>query len=118
MEELLTKCNYYKGEDSCPLEIRDKSMFWEYEKMWVERKLTDSNFDEAEILEYKKHNLENFASNDGIAIGIKALLFSRYMHWSYIATADDFKTWYYEKYKTSSLDETDRDRNRDRIRNR
>ena len=52
------------------------------------------------VEEYKFFGLENFNINDGVPIGIKAILFNRYMHWcgGYGDDAESFRTWYVENY--------------------
>ena len=38
-EELIKQCRYFKGEAGNPYtgKDQDKSMFWDYERMWVEQ---------------------------------------------------------------------------------
>lgn len=51
-----------------------------------------------EIEDYTACGLENFHSNDGVPIGIKAILFNRYMHWVGCGSLDSFKQWYIQYY--------------------
>ncbi len=35
-EELIGYCRYYKGEDGCPFEKGPQTVFWKWEKMYVQ----------------------------------------------------------------------------------
>lgn len=103
MNELLKYCRYYKGEDEDPQEGNNSrdSMFWLYEKLWVEHEELhgDNPFN---TIEYIRSGLEKFSEGDGVPITLKALLFDRHSHWSGSYGADEdrklFKMWYYEYY--------------------
>lgn len=75
-------------------------LFHEYEKKWVDLMLENPQFLEDMVEEYKFFGLEDFNINDGVPIGIKAILFNRYMHWcgGYGDDAESFRTWYVENY--------------------
>ena len=47
---------------------------------------------------YIEFGLETFSLDDGVPLSLKAILFNRYMHWSYGGTVAGFKTFYFEHY--------------------
>lgn len=91
--ELIKQCRYYDG--STPPDL-----FHEYEKKWVDLMLKNPQYLKDMVEEYKFFNLENFNINDGVPIGIKAILFNRYLRWcrGYGDDAESFRTWYIENY--------------------
>lgn len=96
-EELLTSCRYYKGEKKNPYEDAIKSMFWEYEKKWL-----DMFLDESQTLikyrdEYVKDGLLDFESNDDVPITLKSMLYNRFLYWSE-GTPNEFKKFYKKQY--------------------
>ncbi|OWK72777.1 hypothetical protein CBW16_13050 [Flavobacteriaceae bacterium JJC] len=103
MQDLLEKCLYYKGEESCPAELKALGYngIWYYEMLWVERDdLRDENG--FNMLEYKHYGLTPFNENDGTPMTLKALLFNRHMHWTGGWGPENdvksFKQWYLENY--------------------
>lgn len=101
-EDLVKHCRYYKGQEKCPSST--DSLFWNYERIWVEYtlKAEDENTFEAQELKallklYKDAHLENFQEDDGVPITLKAFLLNRYEHWT--DSSDGFEEWYLKKYK-------------------
>lgn len=99
-EELILDCRYYNGEEYPPEGI--DSLMWGYEEAWV-RMVLDNNPIPQECLDYytKRFDLPSILpyEEDGTPLGIKAILWNRLDHWSYLpADADQFKSWYHEKY--------------------
>lgn len=97
-EELILDCRYYNGEEEPPQNIN--SLFWGYEEVWVRWMLEGNPHIENNIRYYtQRHNLPNILPDDGTPLGIKAILWNRLDHWSYLpADADAFKKWYLEMY--------------------
>lgn len=98
-DDLKKQCRYYgkpnlKGDDE---------MFAFYESVWVKRMAENPKSFEGEIREYKYYGLEHFSVEDGVPIGIKAILFNRYGHWSYYLVVDEFKKWYLRNYLKSRV---------------
>lgn len=100
-EAIIKQCRYYKGQKRCPANI--SSLFWNYERIWVEWMLEseDEKSKGAEELKlmlkrYKEVHLENFQEDDGVPITLKAFLFNRFEHWN---EGDGFEIWYMKKYK-------------------
>ena len=103
MNNLLTFCRYYKGEEECPAELKETgaSNFWNYEKYWVDSEdLRDEKGYNTKG--YIEHGLKDFCSDDGVPITLKALFYNRYSHWvgGYGIEEDvkNFKNWYLENY--------------------
>ena len=98
LEDLIKQCRYYKGQKKCP--VSTPSLFWNYERLWVEWTLDDNGTGAKELenmlKRYKDVHLENFQEYDGIPITLKAFLFNRYEHWT---DGDGFEEWYQKKYK-------------------
>jgi hypothetical protein len=98
MQQLISKCRYYRGEDECPLQIKDKEKcnLWYYESLWVEWKgeYEDNG-------EYEYHGLHDFEANDGVPLSLKKILFNRFTYWGggYGNDAELFKEWYLRHYK-------------------
>ncbi len=100
-KELISYCNYYKGEESSPFKSSDQNLIWYYESKWVEFMLEKSHMLDVYIEEYLGAGLKDYSSSDGVEISIKALLFNRYCHLSFASMtelAEPFKTWYKEYY--------------------
>lgn len=97
-EALLASCKYYKGEDANPFSgiDQDKSMFWEYEKLWVGLSLNDSSFSE-ELKQLDKAGLGDFGVHQPIPLSLVALLYNRYDHWLE-GSPDDFMVWFANTY--------------------
>ena len=99
-EELILDCRYYNGEDLPPRGTND--LMWGYEEAWVKMLLDNSPIPQA-CLDYytKNYNLPSILpyEDDGTPISLKAILWNRLDHWSYLpANAQDFKKWYQEQY--------------------
>lgn len=100
-EDAIKQCKYYKGQKKCP--TKSPSLFWNYERIWVEWTLEseDEKSKGAKELKlmlkrYKEVHLENFQKDDGVPITLKALLFNRFEHWT---EGDGFKEWYMKNYR-------------------
>ncbi len=99
-EELILDCRYYNGE-KVPPEGTD-SLMWGYEEAWV-RMVLEGNPTPTNCLEYytKEYDLPHLLpfEEDGTPISMKAILWNRLDHWSYMpANAEEFKSWYQEHY--------------------
>jgi len=99
-EELILDCRYYNGEDLPPRGTNN--LMWGYEEAWVKMLLDNSPIPQA-CLDYytKNYDLPSILpyEDDGTPISLKAILWNRLDHWSYLpANAQDFKKWYQEKY--------------------
>lgn len=99
-EELILDCRYYNGESEPP-EGTD-SLMWGYEEAWV-RMVLKGNPTPTNCLEYytKEYDLPHLLpfEEDGTPISMKAILWNRLDHWSYMpANAEEFKSWYQEHY--------------------
>ena len=97
-------CRYYKGEKESPYQDQNKSMLWSYEQGWLNSRnnLQASEYMDSCVPEYIAYGLEDFMSNDGIPISLKALLFNRYCKWcswSMASGVEGFKE-FYKKYYT------------------
>lgn len=99
-EELILDCRYFNGEEDPPEGINE--LMWGYEEAWVGMMLNDLPRLQKLIDYYtKQYDLPSILpyENDGTPIGIKAILWNRLDHWSYVsANADEFKEWYQEHY--------------------
>jgi len=104
-EYYISKCMYYNGDssledDGCESDGRN-AMVVDYERVWVDEHFTEDGIETLrENLEgYKEYGLEHFNEDDGVPVTLKALLWSRFMHWSSgHETAEDFMAWYREWY--------------------
>ena len=103
-EELILDCRYYNGEEEPP-EGTD-SLMWGYEQVWVKRMLeNDPKLQKLIDFYSDRYDLPSLLpfQEDGTPIGIKAILWSRLDHWSYLpADADTFKEWYHETYRANT----------------
>ena len=89
-EEYIAKCRYYKD-----------ALLANYEKYWVEKHYTADGIHDLKCLirDYKEFGLGHFNPHDGAPIALKALIWSRYMHWgSGYETPDTFKQWWRRYY--------------------
>ena len=99
-EELILDCRYYNGEEEVPEGV--DSLMWGYEEAWVRMVLENSPTPQ-KCLDYysRTYDLPSILpyEEDGTPISLKAILWNRLDHWSYLpANAQDFKKWYQEKY--------------------
>ena len=99
--ELIKQCRYYKGEEECPFDgvDQDKSLFWSYEQIWVERyrgQYEDEQMSQANYLTLPSvvTALKNKELN-AIPLSLQILLLNRYMHWlgGYQSLEDDVKSF-------------------------
>jgi hypothetical protein len=90
-------CRYYKGESECPHQNGEKAAFWECEKAWVDLSLIESDLLVENMNEYRSAGLLDFEDGDGVPVLLKALLYNRYVYWSY-GTPNGFKDFYKEQY--------------------
>lgn len=92
-------CHYYNSEETNPFKDADKSLFWEYERVWAS---DDTTISDDDIDEYINIGLRTFEQYDGTPLSLKAVLFNRFCKWksySMLDCVDDFKDWYINKYK-------------------
>ena len=90
----MSVCRYWHGEDKCG------ELLASYEQLWVNMIDEDPEYLNYLINGYIQRGLELFSLDDGVPIGLKALLYNRYEHWSsgYEDTATGFKKWYFSDY--------------------
>lgn len=92
-KHLIKYCRYYGHPEKC-----GKGNLSFYEKCWIDdiinHKANPLNY----VEEHDLHILETFFPEDGVPLGIKAILFNRYCHWSSYSTIDSFKEWYLKYY--------------------
>ena len=93
-EELLKFCRHY--DPATPDE--DLDLMASYEKRWIEFTLDDPEYITRLVEAYVQEGLEDFNTDDGVPISMKALLFGRFAYWQFHYTAEDFKDWYRETY--------------------
>ena len=102
-KDYLPFCRYYKGENKNPYEKGNKSLFWQYEKTWIELSVNKDDKLGEMLDEYIDANLSEFEMYDNTPITLKALLFNRYCHWlggyGLIQDAKAFKKFYLSDYK-------------------
>lgn len=88
-EELLKRCRY----------IGTGNPFEHYEKMWLDWKLGKEGAISPEFEFYDQFGLKHFNVNDGVPKGIKAYLFTAYVHWNDLnPTIEGFADWYKRQY--------------------
>jgi hypothetical protein len=97
---LIPMCRYYKGEAECPQKMKDNSsLFWDYERHWVEALSYSYHRGEEWRKTVEKEHLEAFAKKHNIPATLVGLLFNRFMHWSSgYETTEDFCNWMQEHY--------------------
>ena len=97
---LIPMCRYYKGEAECPHKFQENgSLFWDYERHWVEALSYSYRRGEEWRKTVEKEHLEAFAKKHNIPATLVGLLFNRFMHWSSgYETTDDFYNWMQEHY--------------------
>ena len=104
-EYYISKCMYYNGDssledDGCESDGRN-AIVVDYERVWVDAHFTEDGIEtlRGNLEGYKEYGLEHFNEDDGVPVTLKALLWSRFMHWSSgHETAEDFMAWYREWY--------------------
>lgn len=94
IQERIAVCRYWHGEDKCDKQLAS------YERLWVNMLDEDPEYLQYLICGYIQRGLELFSLDDGVPIGLKALLFNRYEHWSsgYGDIVGGFKRWYFSDY--------------------
>ena len=98
--ERILDCRYYNGDDHEPTDDND-SLFWNYEREWVNGEHDNWDGVRNEII---KIGLSDWLyNNDGTDSDFKCMLFNRYCHWVGICEKKDFIKWYKNKYVGSSL---------------
>ena len=106
-EDLILDCRYYNGEEEVPNTLPEgKEIFWDYERVWIKWTLEESDKLQKNIDYYTEvYDLPHLLPDgDGTALGLKALLFSRYDYWvgyrggSREEYAQQFKEWYLSGY--------------------
>ena len=100
-EEYIALCRYYKGEPMDEDALGADYGLACYERCWVEQHYSADGIHDLKCLihDYKKFGLGYFNPNDGAPIALKALIWSRYMHWgSGHETPETFKLWWREYY--------------------
>lgn len=105
LEELLSYCLYYKGEDDYPesSDYDNKSLLWNYELVWVKSCQQNRHYIAQVVQDYIFAGLELFNINDGTPLSLKAILFNRYKHWcggyGWLNDINGFKNFYLTNYK-------------------
>ena len=106
--EYIAQCRYYNGQDYTTLPKENQSMGF-YEQCWVDMHFREGGVEELKnyIKDYKKFGLGSFNHEDGAPIALKALIWSRYMHWgSGYETPESFKKWWHVFYlREESIDQ-------------
>lgn len=108
---LILQCRYYKGESKEPQPLKDAPsefhLFWDYERLWVEWSLNDDPMIKSFEEDIKAYNLKSI-DEDKTPLTLKALLWSRYLHWGGFGSIEEelksFENWYfknYQKWKTN-----------------
>ena len=104
-KEYIACCRYYKGGDEENTLPNEDHLLAYYERYWVDAHYDENKLADLRILikHYKEFGLAHFSQQDGAPIALKALIWSRFMHWGYNETPDTFKTWWNTMYlkKTS-----------------
>lgn len=87
----LSHCYYY-GKD-IPRD-RGAQIGHNYEEYWVQYHLNGDDYLLNETIWYIRKGLGDFCSDDGVPMGMKAILFNRFCYWGWGETADTFRRWY------------------------
>lgn len=103
IQDPLACCRYYNGREvSDSSENGNNALFAEYEKKWMEwrvsREQSDYDYMVGMVVEYINAGLMMFEEHDKAPISLKALLYNRYCHWSFSPTSDDFKGFFFVNY--------------------
>jgi len=81
--------------------LGEDALLASYERYWVEKHYVADGIHDLKCLirDYKEFGLGHFNPHDGAPIALKALIWSRYMHWgSGYETPDTFKQWWRRYY--------------------
>jgi len=67
-----------------------------YEENWVNFHFMDDwpDYLLSNTIYYIKDGLGDFCTDDGVPIGMKAILYNRFCHWGWAETPDTFRSWY------------------------
>ena len=96
---LIPRCRYYRGEEECPEHSGMYSMFWDYEKLWVEALAYSFKRGEEWRKDFEQAHAWLLAKQYEIPATLVGLLYNRYMHWgSGHETTLDFNKWLEENY--------------------
>ena len=100
-EYYISKCRYYNGDDSSDIPAEDK-LLADYEECWVRSHYKEEDLEYLRecLKDYKAFGLGHFnESSDGVPITLKALLWSRWMHWGDgYGTPTGFIRWFRREY--------------------
>ena len=91
---LLKFCRFY--DPGKPVEEQD--LMASYEQKWMEFLMTDPDQVDRLVAHYVQAGLESFHEDDGVPLGLKALLYGRYSYWNPYSPEEGFKDWYLETY--------------------
>ena len=85
-EELIKQCRYFKGEAGNPYtgKDQDKSMFWDYERMWVEQGGVYEDPEVAQDKYLESPCIAKIKKEDAwwsVPVSLQILLFNRYVYW-------------------------------------
>ena len=107
-DELIRQCRYYKGEEECPFEgiAQDKTSFWSYEEIWVNKfkgDYIDEQMTQSSYLAFPSVATANKGELSSVPVSFQQLLLNRYMHWlgGYRSLEDDvesFVSWLKSSY--------------------
>lgn len=97
---LIKFCRYYGHEGP-----GGRSLMADYERHWIEDVLQGKGDLSDYVNGHDLNWLQTFNIEDGVPLGLKALLFNRYFHWSSYSTVDYFKKWYLTVYLTGKYGE-------------
>jgi len=103
-EYYISKCRYYTGDDTSDVPVEDK-LFAHYEEFWIDLHYTEDGIDELRenIRAYKEFGRGLIKENDGVPIALKALIWTRYIHWGTgLETPTDFIQWFRREYLKES----------------
>lgn len=99
-KHLIKYCRYYGHNHS-----EKANLIADYERHWI-HDILDGQHDLSFYVNGRDLNwLQTFNIEDGVPLGLKAILFNRYFHWSDYSTVDDFKRWYINTYLTGKYGE-------------
>jgi len=99
IRERMAVCRFWHGEEQCEGNLAF------YERKWVYLIEEDPEYMEYLVTGYIQRGLELFSLDDGVPLGLKAMLFNRYEHWSsgYGDVVDRFKNWYLSEYLKTTI---------------
>lgn len=81
-EYYVSKCRFYKGNEDANSDSGN-GLAADYERVWVDSHFSEEGLDllRGNLEGYKKFGLADFDADDEVPITLKALLWSRFMHW-------------------------------------